>query len=400
MVKRFDNGAIGKVERTDQGYLRCDGRLTRTGVFTYRLDNGTVRRELRLPDEVFNADSVSSFRLAPLTNDHPSEALSSANTRNFQVGTVVDPRRSDAFIESEIQITDADAIKAVEGGKRELSCGYTCDLEFSPGTTSGIEGVPDGLKFDAIQRNIRGNHVAVVHRGRAGRDSSLRLDADDAIEINHNQGPPPGDPAMMKIKIDGIDVEVPEQSAQIIEKRLARADEAEKALTEAKADASKERARADSAEEKAKEAAEKLDAAQSDDRVREQVKQRLDLERSAAAVLGSEAKIDEMNDLDIMRAVVVKCSRSDDIAERIKDADAVYLRARFDQAVESFEKAPVDKPRSPVAFVRGSAHSDGGGSTADDARKRMIQDSYDAGRKPLGAGRAKESLEALVKALQ
>ncbi|MCX7015414.1 MAG: alpha/beta hydrolase fold domain-containing protein, partial [Candidatus Sumerlaeota bacterium] len=58
--------------------------------------------------------------------------------------------------------------KAIEAGKTALSCGYTCDLEHTPGNWMGI-------KYDAIQRNIRYNHMAVVKAGRAGDAAKLHM---------------------------------------------------------------------------------------------------------------------------------------------------------------------------------------------------------------------------------
>lgn len=57
------------------------------------------------------------------------------------------------------------------------------DVFRSPGVTSGIDGIPDGLHYDVIQRNIRGNHVALVDKGRAGETACLRMDSADAFQI-------------------------------------------------------------------------------------------------------------------------------------------------------------------------------------------------------------------------
>ncbi len=186
-VRRWDSGVVNKVERTDQGYLRCDANITKTGVFTYRQPGGEARRELRLPDEVFDDATMRSFGLSPLTNGHPPVMLDARNTARYQVGSVVEPRRDGEHVAAYVQITDADAIEAAEAGRRQLSCGYTCDLERRSGVTHGLEGVPDGIHFDAIQRNIRGNHVALVDSGRAGSTVQLRLDQADGFQIETDE---------------------------------------------------------------------------------------------------------------------------------------------------------------------------------------------------------------------
>ena len=182
-VRRWDSGTVGKVERTDQGYLRCDAKITKTGVFAYRQPGGTVRRELRLPEEVFDDSALRSFGLSPLTNGHPPVMLNARNTARYQVGSVVEPKQDGDHVSAYVQITDSDAIEAAEAGRRQLSCGYTCNLERRSGVTHGIEGVPDGLHFDAIQRDIRGNHVAMVDAARAGSTVQLRLDQADAFQV-------------------------------------------------------------------------------------------------------------------------------------------------------------------------------------------------------------------------
>ena len=72
-------------------------------------------------------------------------------------------------------VQDAAAIAVVEAGQcRELSCGYICDLDETPGTYHG-------QPYDAVQRRIRYNHVGIGPRnwGRAGSSVALRIDAAD-----------------------------------------------------------------------------------------------------------------------------------------------------------------------------------------------------------------------------
>jgi hypothetical protein len=61
----------------------------------------------------------------------------------------------------------------MESGKTQVSNGYTCDtLEKPPASTRCT------APYDAIQKNIRGNHVAIVDRARAGVTAQARMDAD------------------------------------------------------------------------------------------------------------------------------------------------------------------------------------------------------------------------------
>lgn len=366
-VQRFDTGDFTSPTRLDNGYLRCDARITRIGVFNYRLNDGTVRRELRTPDEVFKSDSLNTFADVPLTNGHPTERLTSKNTRQHQVGNVNQVQRADEFVRANVLITDDSAIEAAEQGKRQLSCGYRCDLETRSGSTFGIEGIPDGLKFDAVQRNIRGNHVALVSKGRAGADTALHLDAGDAIQID-DPSPTAPDPHtdmrldtkghIMKIKIDSVDFEVDEQAGQAINKVMQHVDALTAKVTGLEVDVAKEKARADKADEdlKVEQDARKADTAP--EKLRQAITERVALERSALTILGeknddgTERKLDSLTDAEIQRAVVLKVNPA---AKEKLDADDVpvgYLGARFDAAVESHKAAPATDHNDGLARMR------------------------------------------------
>jgi hypothetical protein len=176
-VKRFDLGQIRKAEITPQGYLKADAFATRVGVFKYTLPDGTVRRELRPPEEVFKSDSMKSLAELAVTNEHPPQMLDATNTKNYQVGfTNESVERLSNFLKVGVNVTDADAIREIKAsGKTETSCGYTCEMEETP-------GVWNGEKYDAIQRDIMYNHLAVVKKGRAGSEVRIRLDAADAVQ--------------------------------------------------------------------------------------------------------------------------------------------------------------------------------------------------------------------------
>jgi len=163
---------VGSVKRTPQGGLEVPANLTRTGVLTYRRADGGVQRELRLPDEVFSSASLDTLRGAPLTVGHPGLVTPETYSKT-SVGHVADDVRADnQFVAAKVRVQESKAVKAVESkALKELSCGYTCDIEVASGEYQGE-------KYDAIQRNIRYNHVALlpVGGGRAGSEVALRLD--------------------------------------------------------------------------------------------------------------------------------------------------------------------------------------------------------------------------------
>lgn len=169
--QRFDVGELESPVRRDDGTIRADARLTRSGVFLYRNADGSLRREFRPPSEVFDSASLDSLRMVPVTMDHPRFAVDASNARKVSVGTTgQDVRQDGSFVRSTIAVNDQASITQMEAGKNQLSCGYHCTLDFTEGVTD------EGEKFDAIQRNIIYNHVAIVDRGRAGPDVSARID--------------------------------------------------------------------------------------------------------------------------------------------------------------------------------------------------------------------------------
>ena len=176
-VLRYDQASpLSKPVRLPNGFVRAEGYLTRSGIFVYRDAQGRTVRELRPPEEVMHPDSLASFGLMPVTNEHPSELLTADNAKEYQVGTVSESVVAEGDkVRAALMITDAQAIESLDAGKSELSCGYTADLVQEA-------GVWQGQPYDAIQRNIRGNHVALVDAGRAGPACSIRMDAAGAAQ--------------------------------------------------------------------------------------------------------------------------------------------------------------------------------------------------------------------------
>lgn len=386
-VRRYDTGEFTSPTRTPNGYLRCDAKITRIGVFSYRQADGSTRKELRLPDEVFNDDSLSSFEDVPLTNNHPKERLTEKNTRRFQAGNVKRVRKHDEFVSAKVLITDNDAINDAENGKTQLSCGYTCDLDLTPGVTSGIDGVRDGLRYDAIQRNIVGNHVAIVNKARAGTESQLHLDAEDAVMVvdttpKPNNGPRPnGDKPMKTVRIDGVDFEMSEQAAQAVGKIATRMDQIDEKVKTLEATASKEKARADKAEEDLASETKARKEDSSDEKVQGLVNARVALITTATGILKDDKlKLDEMSDADIRTAVVVKVSPG--AKEKLDAGDDAYLAARYDAAVESFKADEKDKPE-PRYKMRTVTSTGEQRYDVADARQRMLETNFKMGREPI-----------------
>ena len=368
MVQRFDIGTLRKPVRLDNGWMRVDGHLTRVGVFEYLNNDGTIRREYRPAEEVFKADSLESFALVPLTNDHPPEALNATNTKAFAVGNVGESIRRDTdHVRATLIITDAAAAKAAESGKTALSCGYSCDLDETPGTINGE-------RYDAIQRNIRGNHVALVDSARAGPTAKIRMDATGAAMIHppdHKPAPAPQEQHMslIKMRLDGLDVEVTETAKQIIERTFAesakRTDALAVDLATARADASKQSARADGLDAELKKATARADAAESPAKVAAAVKARVALETVAAKVLGHEFKSDG-TDAELKIAIVEKLDGAK--LDGAKSQNAIYLDARFDGAVSRLDGGGIADANRKLNTPPAPGERDDGADPVEKAR--------------------------------
>ena len=284
-VSRYDYGQVTKSEVTDEGYLKVWCKAARVGTQLYTRGDGTQVREYRPEDEVSNPDSLASFGMKAVTLNHPKVLLDSKTTKLHQVGHAGSHVRfSDGFVEVALVITDQDAIDAVQrGDAQEVSAGYRVDYDPTPGVT------PNGESYDGIQRNIKVNHIALVARGRAGREARLLLDSCDRNDAVADIEPPSNSPviSMARITLDGLDIELPADAAGAVQSFVKETGRTQAELQQ-KLDAQEEKIQAVVTEKT--EAQDRIDASQ--ERIAELEKQ------LAEAVAASEQRDDaaEIND--------------------------------------------------------------------------------------------------------
>jgi len=242
-MQLFDTVTLGEPRLTRDGYLVADAKIARTGIQLYAgkevdpenkqgwRDKALVR-VYRPESEVFSTDAMASFAHKPITDDHPSEAVSSKNWKAHSVGmTGNEIARDGAFIRVPMVVMDAASIQNWKDGKRELSCGYESQIVFDAGTT------PEGEAYDAIQTNIRGNHLAIVGRGRAG--SECRIGDRGAPDTDKPSAPLiQGDRhmALKTIIVDGLPVETTDAGEAAVNKLRGLLDTAASALNKAEED--------------------------------------------------------------------------------------------------------------------------------------------------------------------
>jgi len=368
-VTRYDVAELGRVETTPQGFIRAPAFLTRAGVLTYRRADGTVVRELRAPKEVFAPASLATLAAAPLTDLHPREMVSPKNVRRLAIGHVSDDvRRDGEHVAARVTVQDAAAIAAVQAGeRRELSCGYSCELDETPGT---FQGQP----YDAVQRNIRYNHVGIGPKnwGRAGSSVALRLDAaagsgnDDPPEMmrldaadavaagrldapvapddDDDNAPPPDDDSDLDLELDVVLAERDALRAQVaaLETQLDELGDQDALLAE------RDALRVQVAALQAQVAEARTDA---DGILGEMVQARAHLLTQARRVL-PDWQPGKLSARQIHDHVLRHLDKRHDLSGETDD----YVRSRFDAAMAKLEATPPTR-----------------GNTADDARRAVIQ---------------------------
>jgi len=396
-------------KRNADGFLQGDAIVTNVGVFTYRDSEGNEFKELRPPEEVFNNFSLDSLKMIPITNDHPAEKVDINNIKDLQVGMTGNSIFADyAYaISTPIKITDEKAISdVISGVKMSLSCGYSADLEMTSGNWLGQH-------YDAIQRNIRYNHVAIVENGRAGDLAKivLRKDSSDAVtiinkihdkktKIDHEEVPKPigGENMMKKIILDGVEYEADLEVIKEMKLASHKADKINENFVNFKKEIEDKISKIEADRDTFKDENEKLkkqieEGTTTDADIQAAVAEKISLVDTAKSV---EVELkDEMSNQDIKKAVVAKLFPNADF----KDKDEVYVNARFDAALEIIkdkkdeeEKKDTAKGKSEVFTEHKKDEETSEGDNVinyKDAREKYIKDLEDGHKTYPGSASAK-----------
>jgi hypothetical protein len=362
---RYDFSPIEKYEVTPEGYLRAWASIARTGIQLYTDADGSVRREYRPETEVASPDSLASFAGKAITSEHPPVLLDAENTKDYQVGfSGTEVVYDNGFVKAVMTITDQDTIERImRGDAREVSAGYRVNYDPTPGVTDS------GENYDGIQKEILGNHIAVVRRGRAGPQVKLHLDRQDAA-----------DPSLLsieekltmsaKVVFDGAEFEVTESVALAITKEREDAkmsfedmkkkyDELQSAADSMKSEMDameKEmKGKCDSAEGRADALAEQVEelntelAAAKEINLDSMVEERVALIEKAKPVLDAAYEFAGKNAREVM-VDSIKAVRGDELDLSEKSDD--YVQAMFDTLSEGRkDSATTDELRKAVASI-------------------------------------------------
>ena len=383
-MRLFDYFTIGddsdKVRTTNDGYLVATPRVARTGVQLYYgselgmtgADANKIFKINRPEEEVFKTDSLATYGFKPVTDDHPPKEVTAETWKDYARGQVGgEVLRDNEFIRVPMAVMDARTIKKIDGGKVEISVGYDCEIEMTPGT------LKDGTAFDGSQKNIRVNHVAIVDAARGGAklrfgDTSASLpEANKLFTGDQIPGSTKREELSMRvIMIDGISVNVEnDQAAQIIDRHIASltstVTDAKKQVADLTASLSTTQQKLDAAvataaTDKSKSEAEiatlkkQLDESKVTPAMLDaMVKERTAITGKARAILGDKLVVDGKGATEIMRQVVdakmgdaakgwndeqVKIS-FDSLTAGVKPVESVVNAA--DQLGAVFSSAPV-----------------------------------------------------------
>lgn len=217
--------------------------ISRVGVFDYLGSSigapadqaGKVFKVYRPPEELGAREALDSFKTVPIIDDH--EMLGAMDLGLTPVeqkgvggvtGDAVEFDASSGIVYSNLTVFSEALAGQINRGKKQLSCGYRCEYDWTPGVTA------DGQQYDVVQRQIRGNHVAVVKRGRMGPDiavldHSFTYDSVDTQELQpvlDKETLDAIDAAVTKA-VAGLDAAVTQAVADAMPAALAKAKEAE-----------------------------------------------------------------------------------------------------------------------------------------------------------------------------
>jgi hypothetical protein len=369
MVQMFDNLPITGARLTGDGYLVSEVRASRTGIQIYSgVEVGRPQvdrvRVYRPEDEVFNQDSMASFAHRPVTINHPKKMVDSSSWKKEAVGYTGETITKDGgFVRVPLILADQAAISQVmSNGKRELSFGYTCDLDFTPGKT------PGGEEYDAVQRQIRGNHLAIVSAGRAGPDCRFGDTADDDEGEDHQRSLDMAEKNLktVTVMIDGvgIPVETTDAGATVIDslnKKIANlvADNlklvSDHGTATTKLTTDKDAVIADLNKKIGEKDAEikVLKDASAPDKLEKLVQDRAELLSKVEAIMGDEVDIKGKSIADVRKMVVAKKMGDD----AVKGRDDNYIAGVFDFLASQVEDSDGDDGEEDFGSSRRSSFS-------------------------------------------
>ena len=174
MANAMDRAPSARAYDINGWFEVADNPISREGVFPYsgaqvgHPDRGRVFQVYRPGEELSAPDALASFRLMPIIDDHTMLGEGHTPAEDVGVAGVIgeNVKFDRGVMTANLKIFSKALAQKIKNGKTELSCGYRCVYDFTP-------GVWNGQPYDAIQRQIRANHLALVDEGRMGPEVSI-----------------------------------------------------------------------------------------------------------------------------------------------------------------------------------------------------------------------------------
>ena len=338
-VQRYDSVPIRDYHFDDQTGFLYVYRVPIAGAMVqkYVKSDGSEEMEAKLPEEILSDSTVSSANSKPVTDGHHG-LVTKDNSHDLMKGfTASNGHVEGNMLYNDITITDPNLISQIKNGsKRELSIGFETQMDPTSGTYNGA-------KYDAVQRNIRINHVAVVPKGRAGHEVRLIGDSAEAVDQVEPSEEKGNQMETRVVRADGQNITVAADDVEKITKldadnsakakQIADLDaqikklQSEKAQLQGDADASAKKAdeaqaKADSLEADNKKIKEKFDKYKADG-----VEKKLELIDKVKSFVGDEYDYHGKSDRD-MKIDAVKAIKGDSVD--FTDKSDTYVQAAFD----------------------------------------------------------------------
>ena len=148
--------------------------ISKTGVFPYlgrsigAPEPDRIYYVYRPEEELNNPETIESFKLIPFVDEHTmlGEGYTAAEQKGVHGVLGENIVYKDGYLKANIKIFSEKVKELLAAGKKELSAGYRCVYERASGAWNG-------QAYHYIQRNIRGNHLALVGAGRMGPDVAV-----------------------------------------------------------------------------------------------------------------------------------------------------------------------------------------------------------------------------------
>ena len=338
-VQRYDSVPIRDYHFDDQTGFLYVYRVPIAGAMVqkYVKSDGSEEMEAKLPEEILSDATVSSANSKPVTDGHHG-LVTKDNSHDLLKGfTASNGHVEGNMLYNDITITDPNLISQIKSGdKRELSIGFETQMDPTSGTYNGT-------KYDAVQRNIRINHVAVVPKGRAGHEVRLIGDSAEAVEQVEPSEEKGNQMETRVVRADGQNITVAADDVEKITK--LDADNSAKAKQIADLDAQikklqSEKAQlqgdADTSAKKADEAQAKADSLEADNKKLQEefdkykadgVDKKLELIDKVKSFVGDEYDYHGKSDRD-MKIDAVKAIKGDSVD--FNDKSDTYVQAAFD----------------------------------------------------------------------